>query len=657
MTAPHKLGYRPDIDGIRAIAVMLVVVFHFHLVPGVNSGFMGVDIFFVISGFLITAIIQRQLVAGTFRLGTFWVHRIRRLGPALISTTVLTLLAGWMWLLPDDFAKLAQQTIAAQLYYANIFYWRNVNYFGLQAHDVYLLHTWSLAVEEQFYILFPLALVAIARWAQKRIVIVLSFLALISFGLNIAFVGIKPEATFYLMPTRAWELLAGSLLALYVARQQSSRPLAATVAGAAGLACLALTVALYREDFAFPGVFALLPVSAGVLLILSGSCGRSFASRFLSLPPLTYIGKISYPLYLVHWPVNVFATAALGPGYGQGWRVSMLLLSMALAAAIYHGIEGPVRAWLDRARARIVVQWYGAAVVGAVAISIIVVRTDGLPARFSDRVVHLASFVRDAPPPLHECEYSGGADLQPEAMCRLGQAGAAPRWLVYGDSHAWAASGALDQWLKKTGQSAQFMFVHACPPVIGVYVFRQGSACFRSNTAALAYLKNQPTISNVLLISTWRQAKEGGITATPNRKLAPKESIELFDKQFALTLEELRQLGKRVYVWEPLPGARASVPQAMARSALSARPAAIEFTRSEYLDDNAFFFDSLHKQRGLIAGTFSPSRELCGSGRCITEVGGVPLYFDNAHLTYSLRSFWAGALARQLPGGVPVTAD
>lgn len=659
MPNPPRLAYRPDIDGIRAVAVLLVVVFHFHLVPGVHSGFMGVDVFFVISGFLITKIIQGQLDTGTFHLGTFWIHRIRRLAPALTTTTALTLLAGWLWLLPADFAKLAQQTIAAQLYFANIFYWRNVNYFGLQAPDVYLLHTWSLAVEEQFYVLFPLALLAIAKWARNRAVIVLTVLAVLSFGINLAFVGWKPQATFYLMPTRAWELLAGSLLALHAARLRGIPPAVAELSGVCGLACLAIAISMYREDIAFPGTFALLPVAAGVLLILAGSGnGSSATSRLLSLRPLSYIGTISYPLYLVHWPVNVFATAALGAGYTWGWRLSMLCLSVMLAVSIYHAVEHPARRWLERANARTVLRWYGMALVGAVAMSVFVLGTDGAPGRYPDKVVRLASFVNDTPPPLRECEYSGVSALQTHALCRLGVRGVAPpHWFIYGDSHAWAATGGIDRWLKQTGQSALFVFRNSCPPVRGVNILHGGSACSQFNAAALTYLTNQPAITQVLLISTWRQAKEGLLTNSTNRQLTPGESIELFDRQFAATLEALQRFGKRVYIWEPLPGARASVPQAMARSELASTPLAIDYTRDEYFADYAFFFDALRKQRRLIAGTFSPAQELCASGRCITEIGGVPLYFDNGHLAYSLSWFWADALIRQMPGAVPGGVD
>ena len=646
--APPAFAYRPDIDGLRAVAVLLVVVFHFHLVSGVDSGFMGVDVFFVISGFLITTIVQRQLQADRFSVGTFWIHRIRRLAPALVATTLLTLLAGWAMLLPPDFAKLAQQTIATQLYVANIFYWRNVNYFGLQAQDVYLLHTWSLAVEEQFYIFYPLVLMAIAKWARGRVGLILSLLALLSFALNLVFVASKPQATFYLMPTRAWELLAGALLALQLLRPRRPDQFAAQACGAAGFGCLCITVFAYREGIAFPGYFALLPVAAAVLLILAGSLGANAASRLLSLTPVTYIGKISYPLYLVHWPVNVFAAAALGADYGWGWRFTMLALSMALAALIYHGVEGPMRRWFAKRDSSAVLKSYGVALVAALGVSAAVLATGGAPMRYSERVARLASFVADQPPSLRECEFSGNAPLNSRPLCRLGSAVGEPTWLVYGDSHAWAASGAVDLWLKRTGKSAQFVFIHACPPVQGVYLLHGGNTCFDFNAAALTHLRAQAGITDVLLISTWLQAKEAILTDASKQPFTVAESVALFDRRFGETLSELKRTGKRVYLWEPLPGARELVPQAMARSELASKPLDIDITKVEYLSRYDFFFAALRKHQNLITGTFSPASELCGSGRCVTQLDGLPLYFDNGHLAYSTRVFWADALTRQL---------
>jgi peptidoglycan/LPS O-acetylase OafA/YrhL len=644
-----KAAYRADIDGLRAIAVLLVVVFHFKLVPGVSSGFMGVDVFFVISGFLITRIIREGLHSGAFRLRTFWIHRIRRLAPALIATTLLTLLAGWLWLLPPDFSKLAEQTIAAQLYYANIFYWRNVNYFGLQAHDVYLLHTWSLAVEEQFYLLYPLTLLAIARWAKGRTALVLMLLAAISFGINLAFVGSKPQATFYLMPSRAWELLAGALLSVYVARVPHPRPKWATSAGLGGLVLLVTAVATYREGTVFPGWFALLPTIAGVLLIGAGSNGDNPVTRALSSRPLPYIGRISYPLYLVHWPINVFAVSALAADYSWAWRLAMLALSFALAASIYHLIELSVRSRLVQRRLSTTVHLYGGTLAAAVAFSGAILVTGGMPMRFSERVSHLASYLLDTPPELERCEYKRGVPIGPKTTCRLGNKAAAPRWFVYGDSHAWAASGAVDRWLESIGQSGLLLYEAGCPPVRGVYLaVPRGADCFAFNEASLSFLGQQSELSHVLLISTWRQAPEGILSTAFDHRLAPSESVSLFQRQFAATLNALHEQGKEVYVWEPLPGARANVPRAMAEAESRAARPSIDFTDAEYRAEFGFFFDALRSNADLIAGTFSPERELCGSGRCATQIEGAPLYFDNSHMAYSSSTFWGRAMARQL---------
>jgi peptidoglycan/LPS O-acetylase OafA/YrhL len=610
---------------------------------------MGVDLFFVISGFLITRIIREGLRAGTFRLRTFWVQRIRRLAPALIATTLLTLLAGWLWLLPPDFAKLAQQTIAAQLYYANIFYWRNVNYFGLQAHDVYLLHMWSLAVEEQFYLLYPLTLLAIARWAKGRTALVLTVLTAISFGINLAFVGPKPQATFYLMPSRGWELLAGALLSIYVVHVPRARPKLATSAGIGGLVLLVVAVATYRERTAFPGWFALLPTIAGVLLIAAGSVGDNAVTRALSLRPLPYVGRISYPLYLVHWPINVFAVLALDANYSWAWRFAMLAVSFALASSIYHVVELPVRSRLGHRRPRTTVRLYGATLAIAVAFSLAIVMTAGMPIRFPERVSHLASYLLDTPPELKQCEYKRGVPIGPETTCRLGNKGAVPRWFIYGDSHAWAASGAVDRWLDGIGQAGVLLYEAGCPPVRGVYLaLPRGADCFAFNEASLSFLGEQRGLSRVLLISTWRQAPEGLLSTAFDRRLTASESVALFQRQFAATLEALHEQRKEVYVWEPLPGARANVPRAMAKAESTSTRPSIDFTGDEYRAEFGFFFDALRSNASLIAGTFSPARELCGTGLCATQLEGAPLYFDNGHMAYSSSAFWASAMARQL---------
>ncbi|PIV78781.1 MAG: acyltransferase, partial [Rhodobacteraceae bacterium CG17_big_fil_post_rev_8_21_14_2_50_63_15] len=292
MTA--RLPYRPDIDGIRAIAVGLVVVFHFGLVPLGKAGFIGVDIFFVISGFLITRIVVGALERGDFSLGGFYLARIRRLYPALVTVLAGYLAVGWFLFLPDLFAELTLEAALSQLYVVNFHFWRSVNYFGLHADGVPLLHMWSLAVEEQFYIFYPVFLILLHRHARRPLLPILMAVMLASFALGWFATGWKPWAAFYLLPTRAWELLAGGVLALAVARARPSKGLV-QIAGPVGLALIALTLALADRGFAFPGWFAALPVAAGVALLLSGEHPGTPVSRSLALPPMVWLGRISYP--------------------------------------------------------------------------------------------------------------------------------------------------------------------------------------------------------------------------------------------------------------------------------------------------------------------------------------------------------------------------
>jgi peptidoglycan/LPS O-acetylase OafA/YrhL len=637
------VSYRADVDGLRAIAVLLVLVFHFALVPGGKAGFIGVDIFFVISGFLITSIITRELDAGAFRLGTFYLNRIRRLAPALFVALLLTLLAGALLLFPAEFDELARQALLAQTYVVNFYYWQSINYFGLHAANVLLLHTWSLAVEEQFYLLYPLALVLLHRYLKSYLFAALAAGLVLSFGLNVLFVADKPEATFYLLPTRAWELFAGGLIPFLNARWRRPRALDELI-GVAGLGLVLCAVVFFSEEVRFPGFFALVPVGAAVCLLLSGSGSASAASRLLSLPAVVYVGKISYSLYLVHWPINVFARMQLGEDYSPAWRITMLCLSLALAAAIYHAIEDPVRRRQLLPAGRRLAQGYLAGLAASLGAFLLVHGTGGMPQRFPDDVVRIAAYVNDRTAALPECQYHGRSLGSEADFCRIGAPQASPRWLVYGDSHAWAAHSAFDKWLADKGEAGLFIFQHACPPLNGIHLLHDKGNCFAFNRAILGFLEKASAVRNVLIVSTWRQALEAGLSTSPDIKLVREESLGLFEERFSATLEHLARLGKRVYVWEPLPGARANVPVALARAARAQRPADIEHTHEQYISEYDFFFHALEKNRHLIAGSFSPSRALCASGRCAATIDGKPAYFDNSHITRSSAEFWVQVL-------------
>src|SRR5437879_7644415 len=301
MLSSPSSRYRPDIDGLRAIAVMLVV--NFHAFPeAMPGGFIGVDIFFVISGFLITGIIVRELDQQRFSLLAFYNRRIRRIFPALIVVLCATLVLGWLWMLPAAYAQLSADVFASAAFFSNIALLLQSGYFDIESAKKPLLHLWSLGIEEQFYLFWPLILMLVVL-LRLSILVAASMIGVASFALNVALIASDPVATFYLPFTRAWELLAGAVLACSWNRV-SQNSTASTLRASLGILLIAIAAGVLDTKIAFPGWWAILPV-AGAALLLSAPeawfCRIVLASR-----PLVWIGLISYPLYLWHWPLFVF---------------------------------------------------------------------------------------------------------------------------------------------------------------------------------------------------------------------------------------------------------------------------------------------------------------------------------------------------------------
>ena len=635
-------SYRADIDGMRAIAILLVLTFHFTPVPAGQAGFLGVDMFFVISGYLITSILKRQLDSGTFDLRSFYLNRVRRLVPALTIVLLMVTTVGAVCLFPTEFIELSKQVLASQLYVANFYYWQSINYFGLNAHDVFLLHTWSLAVEEQFYILYPVCLWLLHSRLRKHFWRAIVLGLLLSFGLNVLYVVQKPGATFYLLPFRAWELLLGALVPWF--RQWLPRGIVIDqTIGGVGAVLIVVGVVCYPLDHHFPGSYALLPTLGTAALILSGHDHATPVSKILMWRPFVYVGKISYSLYLVHWPLNVFAQLLIN-NYSLGWRLTIFVLSFALAALVYQTVENPIRRKRYLSNSRRLLLAYGAGLAVA-SIAVVVINIEnGLPQRFPPNVLRLASFVNDSSEPLTECEYAGQPVMSVTSFCHNGIADEVPTWLVYGDSHAWAAHEAFHKWLTLNHQSGLFVFNYGCPPLIDIHIVGDRESCFKFNRAVSGFIDSQSTISNVVLVSIWRQAIEGVLTSSSETKTTKQQSVELFARQFSRTVQHLSGLGRKVYVWEPVPGARKSVPRELARAAWEHENPGIEFDLAEYLSEYRFFFDALTVNWGWITASFSPSLALCGTGKCAVEIDGIPLYIDSNHISKSTSDFWVKVL-------------
>src|SRR6202165_1722516 len=338
MSSTPSDRYRPDIDGLRAIAVTLVANFHAFR-EARRGGFIGVDIFFVISGFLITGIIARELEQKRFSLLAFYQRRIRRIFPALIVVLCTTLVLGWLWMLPAADAQWSADVFSSAAFFANIALLLQSGYFDIESAKKPLLHLWSLGIEEQFYLFWPLMLMLVARLRLSMLAAV-SVVGVASFVLNVALIGSNPVATFYLPFTRAWELLAGAALACGW-NQISQTGAASNRRALFGVLLIATAAAVLDTKSAFPGWWAMLPV-AGAALRLSAPAA-CFCQALLASPPMVWVGLISYPLYLWHWPLLVFCGIIKFAPLTLLERGLVVGLRFALAWATYRFIEIPFR--------------------------------------------------------------------------------------------------------------------------------------------------------------------------------------------------------------------------------------------------------------------------------------------------------------------------
>ena len=412
MLKQNSEHYRPDIDGLRALAVLPVLLFHAKL--GCPGGFVGVDIFFVISGFLISSLILKELNDGSFSLIAFWERRIRRILPALVTVVLATLVAGWFLFLPEDLIKLGKAAIAQLTLLSNFFFYQQwldgKGYFVPTVDPKPLVHTWSLAVEEQFYLLFPLLLVFLTRW-QRRSLVVVTMLIIAVGSLMLSVYGCVhyPAATFYLLPARTWELLLGTLLALLHGRIVISRlvrtrivetlptlkllhgridtsKLVREITGWLGLCLVGYPIFSYNPYNEFPGWAAVPPCLGAALIIFSSETKLSVVGRILAWKPVVFIGLISYSLYLWHWPLLAFSKY---PFSSQSWKASatMLLVSVALATLTWKYVESPFR---NRRILKKRPQIFGFAAVSMTALLVLgffVVHGQGFPLRYSGRAL------------------------------------------------------------------------------------------------------------------------------------------------------------------------------------------------------------------------------------------------------------------------------
>lgn len=466
MTSMGTRTYRADVDGLRAVAIVLVLLFHgTKTCPG---GFIGVDVFFVISGFLITGLLLDDQQRGGIRVVDFWVRRIRRLLPAATLMVLATLIAGFFIMFPNDYEALGKSAVAQQLFVSNVFFWRHSGYFDSNVELKPLLHTWSLAVEEQFYVAYPLLLVLLGRLPRRMMVGALLLITGLSFGISEWAVRTHPSAAFYLLPTRAWEILLGGLLCF--APIPSRRPvLFANLMAGVGLLGILLAALVFSKGTPFPGRAALLPCVGTALLIYANSWTQTWVGRTLETRPVVFVGLISYSLYLWHWPLLSFlAYLRCGAPSDEISRVIALAASFVLAVVSWRYVELPFRrkdVLPETGRLLLASLVMVALLLTA---SLAVVATSGLPQRISEQANRYAYPGRQAVPAAWRSQLRQITIEQAEEgrLPVFGEKEADATCLVWGDSHALALIPGIDAACKTHGVRCFHATHAATAPVI-----------------------------------------------------------------------------------------------------------------------------------------------------------------------------------------------
>jgi peptidoglycan/LPS O-acetylase OafA/YrhL len=608
------MKYRADIDGLRAVAVISIVIFHLGLglLPG---GFVGVDIFFVISGYLIAKIIYAEI--HSFSVAQFYVRRARRILPALLVVLVVSSAIAGKLSHPTELVAYAKSAIAAVLFSANIYFYSALNYFSPSADEIPLLHLWSLGVEEQFYIFFPLIAVAIARRSMRSLAITLLLCMFASLGASMWMLKVDPAASFYLIPFRAFELLIGCTVALPSVRSLKSARYA-TILSLAGAAALAWAIFAYDSFIPFPGIAAVLPCLGAALIIYAGDAHQGALSRLLGSRPLVYVGKISYSLYLVHWPILVFFKRAF-PHVAPYWSALWVLLAaFILASVIYYCVEQPSR---RSRRFHLPVKVFSVSAVAILSVVLLggfVVKEQGFPGNVDSRIANIVAY--------------GHYDLVPQFRSRvcfldpdqhaIGMNfstclphGGGEKVMLWGDSHAAMLATGLGEAFRAKGYSFGYLAASACAPAID-YDAPNRPNCREFNDIAFPIIeKMHPSI--LIMTAEW------GITVQPQ--------MDRLDK----TIKLLSSKGIKIVLLGISPYYKRSVPQLVLEKIQAGRPVSIEpdELKRDYLDPTEQYMKDRFSNRTDVK-YISVLQAMCPQYNCpLVTDGETPVHFDQAHLT------------------------
>lgn len=623
-----RSSVRSDIQALRGLAILLVLLHHAHLIPALKAGYLGVDIFFVVSGYLITGIVQRGIESGNFSFRQFYLRRAKRLLPAAYVTFLATTLLAVLFLTRQEMQDYTWQLIGAVTFTGNIVLWTQTGYFEGAAALKPLLHVWSLSIEEQYYLLLPATLVFTPRryWKIGAFLVVV-----ISLALCLSLISTKPGATFYLLPTRAWELALGSLGALALDKSEHG----VWLKNAYWPAILVLVlIPFFPVGGGHPGYDAILVCTATLVVILRRSV---YFDKAMPTRMLAWFGDISYSLYLVHWPILAFAATAWVSPVPAIARLALAVLAVVLAWLVYQGIERPTRhAALP----------YGRKFLTFAAGSSAAVVLMGLGLNYADSTRNNTDFAyaRRANHGLSDaCEF--GAEFSPKPQCRNAEN---PQILIWGDSFAMHMVGGL---VATTSKGVVQATKSTCGPFLsisaydleGFYNRKWAEECISFNDSVIEYLKKTPSIEVVVLSSTYDRYLIGNQLI---RKSAASQdfvvlhgSNQIADTALRSTISSVRAMGKKVVLIAPPPSSgfnigRCNELKSNGKLFIGADYPSCDISEERYHKYRAAVLSFLGKApTDLDVSVVRIDDFLCRNGICSVDLNGIFLYRDEGHLS------------------------
>jgi peptidoglycan/LPS O-acetylase OafA/YrhL len=631
-------GFRTDINGLRAWAVIAVVLFHFR-VPGFSGGFVGVDIFFVISGFLMTGIIFQKLATDrSFSIFDFYLARSRRIVPSLLFLCLVLIIVGW-FLSPSMYYKqLAKHTMSAILFFSNILFWKDSGYFDTSSDEKMLLHTWSLSVEWQFYIIFPIVLLILWRLVPNKKflawMIILGFIT--SLSLSIAASERYASASFYLLPTRAWELLLGGLVFHYGTAIKISQKKQIWLEYI-GIALVIVSILTFTGEMAWPGYFAIIPVAGCSMVLIANREQSIFTGSYAA----QWLGKISYSLYLWHWPLAVLLFIS-GHNENPVLIILVLVISVLLGWLSWRFIEDPSRVIL--AESRKIVQFSATAVmiIGVlIAPSYWIYNLEGVPGRISSQIDQIFAEADNINPLRSECSKLKRILDNP---CTYG--GESLGAIVLGDSHAMAIVRAIERALPLSNQHVLDLTLGSCPTIANIKSLTGGPECGLFIEKFISKLNEIPNNVPVLIVNRISAYIEG-----PNEPERAKEVFtpdsylsEPFGSRSQIFYNELQKgiietacrisATHSVYLIRPIPELKVNVPSTMGWSEVFGSTKRVTLARKEYAERHRIAIEAQDKAAEKCGvHILNPLPLLCDEEFCYGDVDGRPMYHDDDHLS------------------------